>query len=82
MNTADFLVEARRETTSKERLQELANFSNELAEAVAQNIATSPDLLSQLARHDSKAVRKAVTSNPKPLKKYFLTWAYFSRKSY
>ena len=65
MSTADLLAEARRETTSQERLQELASLNDELAEAVADNIATPPNLLAKLATHNSKAVRKAVTSNPK-----------------
>lgn len=57
-------AEAQQKTTSKERLKELASIRDELAEIVAQNIAASPELLSDLASHTSQAVRKAVTSNP------------------
>ena len=77
MNTADLLAEAIRETTSKELLQELASSSNELAEAVAQNVAAPPELLSKLANHDCKNVRKTVTSNPKTPKKILFNLGVF-----
>lgn len=68
-DAADLIAEAKQETTSKERLQELASISDRLAEVVARNVTAPPELLNKLATHNSKAVRKAVTSNPKTPKK-------------
>ena len=56
--------EAESETTSQERLKELATLNDDLAQIVASNVATPPELLKELAKHESKVVRKAVTSNP------------------
>lgn len=63
-NTAKLITEAQQKTTSKERLQELANINDLLAEIVAKNISAPTKLLEKLAFHENKAVRKAVTSNP------------------
>lgn len=63
-NTAKLITEAQQKTTSKERLQELANINDLLAEIVAKNISAPAKLLEKLAFHENKAVRKAVTSNP------------------
>jgi|GEM_PF-2430935 len=80
-NAADLIAEARRKDIPKERLQELVSLSDELAEAVAQNIAAPPGLLGKLARHDSKAVRKAVTSNPQtPEKALFYLGVFFPQE--
>lgn len=80
-NVDDLIAEAGREDTPQERLQELASLSDELAEVVAQNIAAPPDLLSKLARHDSKAVRKAVTGNPNtPVITLFVVGEYFPQE--
>ena len=56
--------EARSENTPSDRLKELAELNENLAQIVASNVATSSILLEKLASHDSKAVRKAITSNP------------------
>ena len=57
------LKEAKSENTSGDRLQELAVLNGDLAQIVASNISTHPELLAELAKHESKAVRKAVVSN-------------------
>lgn len=63
-NTLALEAEARSNTTSQERLKELATINNNLTQIVAENIETSPELLVKLASHKSKAVRQAVASNP------------------
>ncbi|MDJ0746812.1 MAG: hypothetical protein QNJ32_26120 [Xenococcaceae cyanobacterium MO_167.B27] len=73
--------EARRETTSKERLKELASIRDELVEIVAQNVVAPPELLADLASHKNKAVRKAVTSNPNtPTKTLLDLGTYFPQE--
>lgn len=73
INSQNIALEAEaRKTTSQQRLKELASISDNLAEIVAQNIAASPELLTELASHESKAVRKAVTCNPKTPTEIFL----------
>ncbi len=56
--------EAELETTSDDRLKELAGINDRLAQIVAGNIAAPPELLKGLGFHKSKAVRKAVAGNP------------------
>ena len=56
--------EARSASTSGDRLKELSAISEGLAQIVASNIATPPELLKELAFNRSEAVRKAVVSNP------------------
>ena len=56
--------EAKSETTSPERLEELANLSHTLARIVAANPITPSELLEKLGRKRSLAIQKAVVSNP------------------
>ena len=56
--------EAELENTSGDRLKELAAINDCLAQIVASNIAAPPELSKELVSHQSKAVRKAVVSNP------------------
>ena len=56
--------EARSQTTSKERLKELAAMNDKLAEIVASNVFSPPELLAELVSHQNKAVKKAVVGNP------------------
>jgi hypothetical protein len=56
--------EAANETTSSQRLAELANTSIELARIVAANIATPPQLLQKLSKRKDIAIKIAVASNP------------------
>ena len=63
-NSPDLEAEARSKTTSQERLKVLASINDNLAKIVAQNVAAPSELLRYLASHQSKVVRKAVTSNP------------------
>ncbi|MDJ0532220.1 MAG: hypothetical protein QNJ70_06930 [Xenococcaceae cyanobacterium MO_207.B15] len=73
--------EAQQETTSPQRLGELALLSDTLAQIVAENIATPPELLSQLGSHSSEAVKKAVVSNPNtPTQTLFELGAYFPQE--
>jgi predicted nicotinamide N-methyase len=75
-------AEAKLETTSGIRLKELAALNDELAKIVAKNVAAPSELLTGLAYHSSKAVRKAVTSNPNTPKKilFDLLSVYFPRE--
>ena len=74
-------AEAKRETTSKERLKELASIRDELVAIVAQNVVAPPELLADLASHKNKAVRKAVTSNPNtPTKTLLDLGTYFPQE--
>ncbi|VEP18345.1 conserved hypothetical protein [Hyella patelloides LEGE 07179] len=80
-NDSALIAEAKRETTSQKRLKELASIDDNLARIVAQNIAASPELLSDLATRESKTVRKAVTSNPNtPKKILFILGVYFPQE--
>ena len=64
--------EARSQTTSKERLRELAALNDDLAEIVAGNVSASPELLKELTKNENKIIRKAVTSNPNTPKETLL----------
>jgi hypothetical protein len=55
--------EASLETTSPERLRELANQNLKLARIVAKNSSAPPDLLAQLAHSEDKSIRKALRYN-------------------
>lgn len=70
--------EAKLETTTPERLRELASQSDTLAQIVASNIATPPELLKKLSSHSKATVSKAVVSNPNtPPKTLFKLGEYF-----
>ncbi|NJL63319.1 MAG: HEAT repeat domain-containing protein [Methylacidiphilales bacterium] len=56
--------EAASETTSHQRLEELARMNVELGRVVAANISATPELLQELSYSDDGEIRKAVTSNP------------------
>lgn len=73
--------EARSASTSGDRLRELSVISEELAQIVASNIATPPELLKALAFNRSEAVRKAVVSNPNTsTETLFVLGAYFPQE--
>lgn len=75
------IKEAESNNTSGERLKKLAALNNELAQIVASNIAAPPELLEELASHESKAVRKAVTANPNtPTKILLKLGVYFPQE--
>ena len=75
------IEEAVSENTSGDRLKELAALNNELAEIVASNVAAPPGLLTELVSYTSKAVRKAVTSNPNtPIKTLFKLGEHFPQE--
>ena len=63
-NYINFAREARSENASGDRLKELAAMSDKLAEIVANNVFTPPELLAELVSHQNKAVKKAVVGNP------------------
>jgi hypothetical protein len=56
--------EAASETTSHQRLEELARINVKLGRIVAANISATPELLEELSYSDDGEIRKAVTSNP------------------
>ena len=64
--------EAALETTTPERLKELAKESLILARIVAKNSGASEELLKELAHTDDSATRKAVTTNPSTPKETLL----------
>ena len=73
--------EARSQDASQERLRELAALNGDLAEIVASNVSAPPELLTELANHESKVVRKAVTSNPNtPTETLFKLGEYFPQE--
>lgn len=63
-NNINLIEEAKSETTSSDRLKELAALNDKLAQIVASNISAPPELLADLMSHKNKAVRKAVVNNP------------------
>ena len=76
------LKEAESETTSGERLYELAQLNDNLAEIAAKNSSASRKMLYKLASHKSKAVMKAVATNPNtPAEKLLELCLYFPRKA-
>ncbi|WP_373479225.1 hypothetical protein [Geminocystis sp.] len=64
--------EASLETSSPERLRELAHQDLKLARVVAKNIIAPPDLLAELAHSQDQSTRKAVVSNPNTPKETLL----------
>ncbi|PAX52803.1 HEAT repeat domain-containing protein [Brunnivagina elsteri] len=56
--------EAASETTSHQRLEELAQINVKLGRVVAANICTTPELLQELSYSDDGEIRKAITTNP------------------
>ena len=60
----EFKQEAKSETTSPERLEELANLSHTLAGVVAANPTAPAELLDKLGKKRSLAIQKALVSNP------------------
>ena len=60
----EFKQEAKSETTSPERLEELANLSHTLAGVVAANPIAPAELLDKLGKKRSLAIQKALVSNP------------------
>ncbi|MEW6491454.1 MAG: HEAT repeat domain-containing protein [Cyanobacteriota bacterium] len=56
--------EAANEKTTGDRLTELAKLSTELAQRVAQNPSTPPQLLRKLANRNDATIRKNVVANP------------------
>ncbi|NJL63316.1 MAG: hypothetical protein HC903_17655 [Methylacidiphilales bacterium] len=58
------ISEAASETTSPQRLTELANTHIELARIVAANVVTPPQLLQELSRRKDIGIKIAVASNP------------------
>lgn len=78
---ANFKQEAKSETTSLERLKELAAKSNELAQIVAANPATPSELLKELGSKRNQLIQKAVVSNPNTPTETLLTLgAKFSKQ--
>ena len=72
--------EAKSETTSSDRLRELAALNDDLAQIVASNISAPPELLKDLAFHKNQAVRKAVVRNSNtPIETLFILGEYFPR---
>ena len=75
-NVSSLIKEASLETTSPERLKELAEQNITLARIVATNINSPPELLAELAYAEDQLIRKAVASNPNTSKESLFQLGY------
>ena len=76
------LKEAESENTSGDRLYELAQLNDDLAEIAAKNSSASRKMLYKLASHKNKAVMKAVATHPNtPAEKLLELCIYFPREA-
>ncbi|MEM7591755.1 MAG: hypothetical protein AAF383_09595 [Cyanobacteria bacterium P01_A01_bin.83] len=80
-NNIALIQEAKSETTSGDRLKEIATLNDELAKIVANNVIAPPELLEELSKSKSKAVTKVVAGNPNtPIETLFKLGEYFPQE--